>query len=153
MIIAYKDYALLVCNVTQDPTYREFDSGKAIMNISARYDYIPPKDGGRGENKYMTIKAWNPSDKPALMPIMYLQKGDTIWVAGKLLRDEYLSQKHGHDEFYLQADAIIPAECISTVTQLILSGQAAALLAGGNKLAELDEDEEDLPEEFKGKKT
>lgn len=149
MVIRDKDSALFLGCVTLDPTFKEFESGKNLCEFAIKYDYIPPATrGGKGENKYIYVKAWNADSRPLLTTAKYLTKGDYLWVAGRVERDEYRSEKKGADVFYLTAEAVIPAEVVTTVTQLILSGKVAEILTGGAELEEVTEEEE-LPEEFK----
>ena len=98
--------AELIGNVGQEPTFREFDNGGAVCNVTiATTDKgFTTKDGSKIEDK----TEWhNVVFHNALAKIVakYVSKGDKIFCAGKLKTRQY--QQDGQTKYVTE----IHAEC------------------------------------------
>ena len=78
--------------------FKEFPSGKAVTNFSIQYEFKRDEDGNK-QRKYLDVDAWG--------DLAYytsgLESGDTVLLAGNLIRDVYRSEKTGEDVLKLNA--------------------------------------------------
>lgn len=100
-IIQHKGNVIAWGYLGQDAKHKEFDSGKSVTNFSLRYGSEASTDnGGRRKNLYIDVDAWNQIGGYAAN----FEKGDNVVVFGRMIKDDYKSNKQGHDVFKISAD-------------------------------------------------
>lgn len=100
-------YMLAWGTVGKNVNYRDFPSGKAVTNFSVRYDLEDGDGQGRKKGKYLNVDAWKEGGEHDLaLYASCLEPGDSVFVAGRLERDAYQSDKKGEDVYKLNADHI-----------------------------------------------
>ena len=96
------DYMFVVGPVSgRDARYKEFDSGATVADFSVRYDKDPGGESGAKQGKYIDVKCWRELSQYA----RYLERGDVVMVAGKLMRDKRKNDD-GNDRWYLNAEYV-----------------------------------------------
>lgn len=89
--------------VTQDATFRHFDSGKSVCNFSVKYGRAESNGQGSKKGLFINVSAWGKTGEYA----SGLEKGDYVICAGTLERDDYRSKKKGEDIFLLNAEIVL----------------------------------------------
>lgn len=89
--------------VTQDATFRHFDSGKNVCNFSLKYGRAESNGQGSKKGLFINVSAWGKTGEYA----SGLEKGDYVICAGTLERDDYRSKKKGEDVFLLNAEIVL----------------------------------------------
>ena len=89
--------------VTQDATFRHFDSGKSVCNFSLKYGRAESNGQGSKKGLFINVSAWGKTGEYA----SGLEKGDYVICAGTLERDDYRSKKKGEDIFLLNAEIVL----------------------------------------------
>lgn len=89
--------------VTQDATFRHFDSGKSVCNFSVKYGRAESNGQGSKKGLFINVSAWGKTGEYAAG----LEKGDYVICAGTLERDDYRSKKKGEDIFLLNAEIVL----------------------------------------------
>ena len=89
---------LAIGNLTQDPTSRAFESGNTVCNFSIAIN------SPQGSPLYMDVQAWN---KNAEKCQKHLQKGDRVFIEGKLKSNQWTTQQgEKRQKTYCSADLI-----------------------------------------------
>ena len=86
--------------VTQDATFRHFDSGKNVCNFSLKYGRAESNGQGSKKGLFINVSAWGKTGEYA----SGLEKGDYVICAGTLERDDYRSKKKGEDVSGIMAE-------------------------------------------------
>lgn len=133
MYVKQGDYMIIVGAVSgRDARYKEFDSGASVADFSVRYDKDPGGEVGAKQGKYIDVKCWRELSQYA----RYLERGDVVMVAGKLMRDKRKNDD-GNDRWYLNA------EFVSAQPQIAEEEE-------GSVFDENVPDDDTLPKEFAG---
>ena len=86
--------------ITTDPSYRTFDSGKALTSF-----FINSDSSGKGKSRQYesyTVNCWEDWADYA----RFFEKGDVVSVQGECVKNDYLSKKNGTDEFTINVQKI-----------------------------------------------
>ena len=98
-----KDCVIFYGTVSGNVRHRVFESGKMVTNFGVAYEKTLDENGEK-KKSVIYVDAWG---KNLASYAACLERGDIVLVAGRLKRDDYMSQKNGTDSYKLNADLVI----------------------------------------------
>lgn len=110
--------------VTRDATFSTTKSGKHFSAFNVNYDYHANEDG-----QYITesigVNVWGDLAVHCGDPQCGIAKGDTVFVCGKLVRDDYY--RDGEDKskpkYKIVAELVIDATSMFQLAQMVVTGE------------------------------
>ena len=100
-LITQGDYAIIWGKATNIKNDKTKNKGVPFTSFSIAYDKVKGEEGEEDKYLYFNALAWTDISKKYLNR---LERGDIVFVTGKLEKDTYWSEKHGQDEFKLIVD-------------------------------------------------